>query len=41
MNSYIAGERKRFSIKAACIIKDNVKVIGTRDIKLATFGAFL
>ncbi len=40
IDQYIAGERDRFSIKAAYIIRDTVKAIGTEDIKPATFGIF-
>ena len=40
IDKYVAGERDRFSIKAAYIIRDTIKVIGTEDIKPATFGIF-
>ena len=40
IDQYVAGERDRFSIKAAYIIRDTIKVIGTEDIKPATFGIF-
>jgi hypothetical protein len=40
IDQYITGKRDRFSIKAAYIIRDTVKAIGTADIKPATFGIF-
>jgi hypothetical protein len=40
IDQYISGARDRFSIKAAYIIRDTIKAIGTDDIKPATFGIF-
>lgn len=40
VDKYIEGNRDRFSIKAAYIIRDTVKAIGTREIKPTTFGIF-
>lgn len=40
IDSYVNGNRDRFSIKAAYLIRDTVKAIGTKDIPAATFGIF-
>lgn len=40
IDRYVSGDRNRFSIKAAYILRDTIKVIGTDDIKPATFGIF-
>lgn len=40
IGKYVSGARDRFSIKAAYIIRDTIKAIGTKDIKPATFGIF-
>lgn len=40
IDQYVAGDRNRFSIKAAYLIRDTIKAIGTDDIKPATFGIF-
>lgn len=40
IDQYISGARDRYSIKAAYIIRDTIKVIGTEEIKPATFGIF-
>lgn len=40
VDQYIAGARDRYSIKAAYILRDTIKVIGTDEIKPATFGIF-
>lgn len=40
VDQYVAGNRDRFSIKAAYIIRDTVKAIGTRNIRPASFGIF-
>jgi hypothetical protein len=40
IDKYVAGARDRFSIKAAYIIRDTVKAIGTTDIPPAKFGIF-
>jgi hypothetical protein len=37
---FVAGNKNRNVIKAAYIIRDTVKVIGTGDIKRATAGIF-
>jgi len=37
---YISGARDRYSIKAAYIIRDTIKAIGTEEIKPANFGIF-
>jgi hypothetical protein len=40
IDQYLSGARDRNSIKAAYIIRDTVKVIGTCSIQSATFGIF-
>lgn len=40
VDQYVFGVRDRYSIKAAYIIRDTVKAIGTDDIAPATFGIF-
>ena len=40
VDQYVAGARDRFSIKAAYILRDTIKAIGTDEIKPATFGVF-
>jgi hypothetical protein len=40
IDKYISGARDRYSIKAAYIIRDTIKAIGTSEIKPATFGIF-
>ena len=40
IDRYISGSRDRYSIKAAYIIRDTIKAIGTKEIKPATFGIF-
>ncbi|MBK8516215.1 MAG: hypothetical protein IPL55_07965 [Saprospiraceae bacterium] len=40
IDKYVAGARDRISIKAAYIIRDTVKAIGTANIPPATFGIF-
>ncbi len=40
VDQYISGARDRYSIKAAYIIRDTIKAIGTGKIKPATFGIF-
>lgn len=40
VEQYISGARDRYSIKAAYIIRDTIKVIGTEEIKSANFGIF-
>nr|MBS0037459.1 hypothetical protein [Saprospiraceae bacterium] len=40
IDQYASGQRGRFAIKAAYIIRDTVKAIGTETIPPATFGIF-
>ena len=40
IDKYASGEKNRFTIKAAYIIRDTIKAIGTSQIKPATFGIF-
>jgi hypothetical protein len=40
IKDYVSGEKNRNTIKAAYIIRDTVKVIGTSEIKAANFGIF-
>ena len=40
VDQYILGASDRYSIKAAYIIRDPIKAIGTDKIKQATFGIF-
>ena len=40
IDKYALGEKNRFTIKAAYIIRDTIKAIGTKQIKPATFGIF-
>ena len=40
IDKYIVGEKNRYTIKAAYILRDTVKVLGVDDIKPATFGIF-
>jgi hypothetical protein len=40
IEKYVAGARDRFSIKAAYIIRDTIKAIGTHEIQPSTFGIF-
>lgn len=40
IDKYAAGNKDRFAIKAAYIIRDTVKAIGTSQIAPATFGIF-
>lgn len=40
IDKYVAGEKNRFTIKAAYIIRDTIKVLGTEEIKPAKFGLF-
>ena len=40
VEKYAAGDKNRYTIKAAYIIRDTVKAIGTYGIKPATFGIF-
>ncbi len=40
IDKYVGGDRGRYAIKAAYIIRDTVKVIGTSTINPITFGLF-
>jgi hypothetical protein len=40
IDKYVLGARDPFSLKAAYIIRDTIKVLGTEKIKPATFGIF-
>lgn len=40
IDQYVSGDKNRISIKAAYILRDTIKAIGTVDIKPATFGIF-
>jgi hypothetical protein len=40
VNSYLAGAKDRNSIKAAYIIRDTIKAVGTAEIAPASFGIF-
>ena len=40
IDQFLEGERNRYTIKAAYIIRDTIKVIGTKNIKPASFGIF-
>ena len=40
IDKYIVGEKNRYTIKAAYILRDTIKVMGADEIKPATFGIF-
>ena len=40
IDPFVAGDKNRFTLKAAYIIRDTIKVLGTSKIKPATFGIF-
>jgi len=40
VDQYVSGVIDRYSIKAAYIIRDTIKAIGTEEIRPATFGIF-
>lgn len=40
IDQFVLGEKNRYTIKAAYIIRDTIKAIGTDQIKPATFGIF-
>jgi len=40
IDQFVLGEKNRYTIKAAYIIRDTIKVIGTEEISPATFGIF-
>lgn len=40
IDKFVSGDKNRYTIKAAYIIRDTIKAIGTSEIKPATFGIF-
>lgn len=40
IDQFVAGDKNRYTIKAAYILRDTIKAIGTADIAPATFGIF-
>lgn len=40
IDRFVAGDKDRFAIKAAYIIRDTVKVLGAKGVPPATFGIF-
>lgn len=40
IDRFVSGDKNRYTIKAAYIIRDTIKAIGTDKIKPATFGIF-
>jgi hypothetical protein len=40
IDQFVSGEKNRYTIKAAYIIRDTIKAIGTEEIKPSTFGIF-
>lgn len=40
IDKFVSGDKNRFTIKAAYIMRDTIKAIGTEEIKPATFGIF-
>lgn len=40
IDQYVSGDKNPFTIYAAYIIRDTIKVIGADDVKPATFGIF-
>lgn len=40
IDKYVSGDNNRYTIKAAYIIRDTIKAIGTDEIQPATFGIF-
>jgi len=40
VEQYASGDKNHYTIKAAYIIRDTIKAIGTNDISPATFGIF-
>lgn len=40
IDKFVSGDKNRYTIKAAYIIRDTIKAIGTEEIKPATFGIF-
>jgi predicted dinucleotide-utilizing enzyme len=40
IDQYVSGIKNRYTVKAAYIIRDTVKVVGTSEIRKASFGIF-
>ena len=40
IDKFVSGDKNGYTIKAAYIIRDTIKAIGTNEIKPATFGIF-
>jgi hypothetical protein len=40
IDQFVAGDKNPYSIKAAYIIRDTIKAIGTQEIRPASFGIF-
>ncbi|WP_144277166.1 hypothetical protein [Chlorobium sp. KB01] len=40
IDKFVSGDKNRYTVKAAYIIRDTIKAIGTDEIKPATFGIF-
>jgi hypothetical protein len=40
IDQFVAGEKNKFTIKAAYIIRDTIKVLGSEKIRPASFGVF-
>ncbi len=40
IDQYVSGDRDRFALKAAYILRDTIKAIGSKEIAPATFGIF-
>jgi hypothetical protein len=40
IDKFVSGDKNRYTIKAAYIIRDTIKALGTDKIKPATFGIF-
>ncbi|MFM7195712.1 MAG: hypothetical protein ACKOYP_13160 [Bacteroidota bacterium] len=40
VDQFVAGEKNRFTVKAAYIIRDSIKAVGANGIKPATVGIF-
>ncbi len=40
IDQFVSGDKNRYTIKAAYIIRDTIKAIGSEEIKPATFGIF-
>ncbi len=40
IDQFVSGKKDRYTLKAAYIIRDTIKAIGTKEIKPANFGIF-